>query len=103
MAAQSENERNKALADEYYKAGVQGHLELRGISASRRHSNRAQLPPWGGRHVGAAFFRDHLLQGVADCVRIRTVQLRQRRCRGWPVCGGIQHRRHRDRRGSQDR
>ena len=26
MAVQSENERNKALVDEYFKAGVQGHL-----------------------------------------------------------------------------
>jgi hypothetical protein len=26
MAVQSENERNKAVVDEYIKAGVQGHL-----------------------------------------------------------------------------
>src|ERR1700694_1552147 len=26
MAIQSENERNKAVLDEYFKAGVQGHL-----------------------------------------------------------------------------
>ena len=27
MTVQSENERNKALVDEYFKAGVQGHLK----------------------------------------------------------------------------
>ena len=26
MAVQSENERNKAVVDEYFNAGVQGHL-----------------------------------------------------------------------------
>jgi len=26
MAARSENERNKAVVDEFYKAGIQGHL-----------------------------------------------------------------------------
>jgi len=26
MTVQSENERNKAVVDEYFKAGVQGHL-----------------------------------------------------------------------------
>ena len=26
MAVHSENERNKAVVDEFYKAGIQGHL-----------------------------------------------------------------------------
>ncbi len=47
MAVQSENERNKAVVDEYFNAGVQGHLTSFGISASRLHSNRAQLPSLG--------------------------------------------------------
>src|SRR5260370_213166 len=40
--------------------------ERRGISENQLHSNRAQLPSWGGRHVGAAFFREHLLPSVTD-------------------------------------
>src|ERR1700688_3006559 len=67
MAAQSENERNKALVDEYYKAGVQDHLSS--FAAYLRPDVTVTAPnylPWGGRHVGAAFFRDHLLKGVAD-------------------------------------
>jgi ketosteroid isomerase-like protein len=67
MASQSENERNKAVVDEYYKAGVQGHLTS---FAAYLHSDftvtAPNYLPWGGRHVGAAFFRDHLLPGVTD-------------------------------------
>jgi uncharacterized protein (DUF427 family) len=67
MTVQSENERNKALVDEYYKAGVQGHLTS--FAAFLHPDVTVTAPnylPWGGRHVGAAFFRDHLLPGVTD-------------------------------------
>src|ERR1700692_4045221 len=67
MAAQSENERNKALVDGYRKGEVQGHLSS--FAAYLHPDVTVTAPkylPWGGRHVGAAFFRDHLLQGVAD-------------------------------------
>jgi uncharacterized protein (DUF427 family)/ketosteroid isomerase-like protein len=67
MTVQSENERNKALVDEYYKAGVRGHLTS--FAAFLHPDVTVTAPnylPWGGRHVGAAFFRDQLLPGVTD-------------------------------------
>jgi hypothetical protein len=36
MAVQSENERNKAVVDEYFKAGVQGHRSISGGLPSAR-------------------------------------------------------------------
>ncbi len=63
MAVQSENERNKAVVDEYFKAGVQGHLtSFACISASRLTVNRVQLPSlgWPTRR-GSVLFRDHVL------------------------------------------
>jgi hypothetical protein len=67
MTVQSENERNKALVDEVFQGGSPGPPhELRGISASRLHSNRAQLPSLGRSTRRAAFFRDHLLPSVTD-------------------------------------
>jgi ketosteroid isomerase-like protein len=67
MAVQSENERNKALVDEYFKAGVHGHFTS--FAAYLHPDFTVTAPnylPWGGRHVGATFFRDHLLSGVTD-------------------------------------
>ena len=67
MTVQSENERNKALVNEYYKAGVQAHLTS--FAAFLHPAVTVTAPnylPWGGRHVGAAFFRDHLLPSVTD-------------------------------------
>jgi len=59
MTVQSENERNKAVVDEYFKAGVQGHLTS--FVAYLHPDFTVTAPnylPWSGRHVGAAFFRD---------------------------------------------
>jgi hypothetical protein len=67
MTVQSENERNKAVVDEYFKAGVQGHLTS--FAAYLHPDFTVTAPnylPWGGRHVGAAFFRDQLLPSVTD-------------------------------------
>ena|SRR5689334_2395988 len=99
MTVQSENERNKAVVDEYFKAGVEGHLMS--FAAYLHPDFTVTAPnylPWGGRHVGAAFFRDHLLPSVTDVFDFALVQLRQRRCRGCPRRGDIQQRRYRDRR-----
>jgi len=67
LAIQSENERNKAVVGEYFNAGVQGRLTS---FAAYVHPNftvtAPNYLPWGGRHVGAAFFRDHLLPCVTD-------------------------------------
>jgi len=57
-AVQSENERNKAVVDQFFKAGIQGpphdlrqYLHPDFAVAAPNHL------PWGGRHAGAAFFR----------------------------------------------
>ena len=67
MAVQSENERNKAVVDEFYKAGIQGHLTS---FAQYLHPDftvtAPNYLPWGGRHAGAAFFRDQALPSVSD-------------------------------------
>ena len=67
-AVQSENERTKAVVDQFFKAGIQGPPhDLRPISASRLYGNRAQpsalgrsvrrgsVPPW--QRVPPAFGR----------------------------------------------
>ena len=54
MAVQSENERNKAVVDEYFKAGV--HLAR--FAAYLHADFTVTAPtclPCGGRHGGAAF------------------------------------------------
>src|SRR6202140_117016 len=66
-AVQSETERNKAAVDEYFKAGVQGRLTS--FAAYLHPDFTVTAPnylPWGGRHVGAALCRDHVLPGVTD-------------------------------------
>ena len=67
MAVQSENARNKAVVDEFYKAGIQGHLKS---FAQYLHPDftvtAPNYLPWGGRHVGAAFFRDQILPSLPD-------------------------------------
>src|SRR5947199_3430472 len=68
MTVQSENERNKAVVDEYFKPGVHGHLTS--FAAYLHPDFTVTAPnylPWGGRHVGAAFFRDHVLPSVTTC------------------------------------
>jgi ketosteroid isomerase-like protein len=64
IPVQSEAERNTAVVDEYFKAGVQGRLTS--FAAYLHPDVTATAPPWGGRHVGTAFFRDHVLPGVTD-------------------------------------
>jgi ketosteroid isomerase-like protein len=67
MAVQSENERNKAVVDEYYKAGIQGHLTSFAQYLDPDFIVTApNYLPWGGRHVGAAFFRDHVLPSLPN-------------------------------------
>ncbi len=67
MTVQFENERNKAGVDEYFKVRVQGHLTS---FAAYLHPDftvtASNYLPWGGRHVGAAFFRDPVLPNVTD-------------------------------------
>jgi ketosteroid isomerase-like protein len=66
-AVQSETERNNTVVDEYFKAGVQGRLTS--FAAYLHPDFTVTAPsylPWGGRHVGAAFFRDHVLPSVTD-------------------------------------
>jgi hypothetical protein len=53
MAVRSENERNKAVVDEFYKAGIQGHLARFGQYLHPDFTVTApNYLPWGGRHAG---------------------------------------------------
>ena len=47
MAVQSESERNKTVVDEYFKAGVQGHLTSFAAYLHPDFSNRARLHSLG--------------------------------------------------------
>ena len=68
-AVQSENERNKAVVEEYFKAGFQGHLTSFEAYLHPDFTVTAlNYLPWGGRHVGAAYCRDHVLASVTDVV-----------------------------------
>jgi ketosteroid isomerase-like protein len=66
MTVQSENERNKAVVDAYYQAGVQGRLTDFAPYLYPDFSTTApNYLPWGGVHVGA-FFRDEVLPNLPD-------------------------------------
>src|SRR4051794_36868276 len=65
MTGQSENERNKAGGGRAFQGGSPGSPhELRAISASRLHRNRARLPSLGPIRRGRVL--DHLLPSVTD-------------------------------------
>ena len=70
MAVRSTNDRNKAVVDEFYKAGIQGHLTS--VAQYLHPDFTVAAPnylPWGGRHVGAALAeRNH--QGKSNVFRL---------------------------------
>jgi ketosteroid isomerase-like protein len=67
MAVRSENERNKAVVDEFYKAGIQGHLTRFTQHLHPEFTWTApNYLPWGGTHTGAALFRDGPLSSLPD-------------------------------------
>jgi hypothetical protein len=92
-AVQSETERNKAVVDEYFKAGVQGRLTS--VAAYLHPGFTVTAPnylPWAVDTSG----QRSAVTTYCQCyrrVRFRSVQLRRRRGRGRPRHGGIQHRR----------
>jgi ketosteroid isomerase-like protein len=52
----------QAVVDAYYEAGVRGNLPAFGRYLAEDFSVTApNYRPWGGIHVGAAFFRDNVL------------------------------------------
>jgi ketosteroid isomerase-like protein len=67
MTVRSENDRNKAVVDEFYKAGIQAHLTR---FAEYLHPDftwtAPNYLPWGGTHTGAALFRDQVLATLPD-------------------------------------
>ena len=65
MAPQSEIGRNKAVADAFYQAGVEGRLST--FSQYLDPDFLVTAPsylPWGGPHKGAAFFSDDILPNL---------------------------------------
>jgi ketosteroid isomerase-like protein len=67
MTSQSEIERDKAVVDAFYQAGIEGHLTsfARYLDPDFRVTAPNYLP-WGGTHSGAAFFRDEILPNLPD-------------------------------------
>src|ERR1700720_3236606 len=56
MTSQSEAERDKAVVDAFYQAGIEGHL--RSFARYLDPDFKVTAPnylPWGGTHSGAAF------------------------------------------------
>jgi ketosteroid isomerase-like protein len=65
MAAQSEIEANKAVADAFYQAGVEGKLTsfARYLAPDFLVTAPSYLP-WGGPHKGASFFSGDILPNL---------------------------------------
>jgi ketosteroid isomerase-like protein len=58
-------ETSKAVADAYYQAGARGQLPS--FAPYLRPDFEVTAPnylPWGGRHAGAAYFRDQVLPNL---------------------------------------
>jgi len=67
MTSQSEIERDKAVVDAFYQAGIEGHLTS--FAQYLDPDFKVTAPnylPWGGTHSGAAFFRDEILPHLPD-------------------------------------
>jgi ketosteroid isomerase-like protein len=65
MPAQSEIERNKAVADGFYRAGVEGRLTSFAEYLDPDFIVTApNYLPWGGRHKSAAFFAGDILPNL---------------------------------------
>ena len=65
MAAQSEIERNKAVAHTFYQAGVEGRLTSFAQYLDPDFIVTApNYLPWGGPHKGAAFFSGDVLPNL---------------------------------------
>ena len=65
MAAQSEIERNKAVAHAFYQAGVEGRLTSFAQYLDPDFTVTApNYLPWGGPHKGAAFFSSDILPSL---------------------------------------
>ncbi|MDB5576921.1 MAG: hypothetical protein JWR80_2097 [Bradyrhizobium sp.] len=67
MEQNSESNRNKAIVDIYYQAGVERRLPDFAVHLHPDFTTTApNYLPWGGMHPGAAFFRDEVLQHLPD-------------------------------------
>jgi ketosteroid isomerase-like protein len=65
MDAQSEIERNKAVADAFYRAGVEGKLtSFARYLAPHFLVTAPSYLPWGGPHKGASFFSGDILPNL---------------------------------------
>jgi ketosteroid isomerase-like protein len=58
---------SKAVVDAYYQAGVQGRLtDFAPYLHPDFTTTAPNYLPWGGMHLGAAFFRDQVLPNLPD-------------------------------------
>jgi ketosteroid isomerase-like protein len=67
MVAQSEIQRNKAVAHAFYQAGIEGSLTRFARYLDLNFAVTApNYLPWGGTHKGAAFFSGDILPNLPE-------------------------------------
>jgi len=67
MNNQSNSQQSKTVVDAYYQAGVEGRLrEFAPYLHPDFTTTAPNYLPWGGFHLGAAFFRDEVLPNLPD-------------------------------------
>jgi ketosteroid isomerase-like protein len=67
MSNRSRGEQSKTVVDAYYQAGVEGRLrEFARYLHPDFTTTAPNYLPWGGLHLGAAFFRDEVLPKLPD-------------------------------------
>jgi len=67
ITKQTTSEQSRVVVDTYYQAGVRGRLADFAPYVHPDFSTTApNYLPWGGVHVGAAYFRDEVLSKLPD-------------------------------------
>src|SRR5947209_18206136 len=104
MTSQSEAERDKAVVDAFYQAGIEGHLTsfARYLDPDFKVTAPNYLS-WGGTHSGAAFVRDEILPYLPDVFDFARFSYDSVIAEGGRVSGGDQHGSCRHRRNNQNR
>jgi hypothetical protein len=78
MTSQSEAERDKAVVDAFYQAGIEGHLTSFARYLDPDFIVTAQLSSLGRHTFGRGVLSRRNTAQPPRCVRLRALQLRQR-------------------------
>jgi ketosteroid isomerase-like protein len=67
MSTMSKSDQSMAVVDAYYQAGVENRLtDFAPFLHPDFHVTAPSYLPWGGKHPGAAFFRDEVLPSLPN-------------------------------------